>query len=52
MIEGNPVPPEEPSLIRLPHTKGSTPDREKPSTELELAASDYGSDKFKEEGEV
>ena len=52
VIEGNPVPPAEPSLIRLPHTKGSTPDREKPPTESKLAESDYVFDESEEEGEV
>ena len=52
VIEDNPVPPAKPSLIHLPHTKGSTPDREKPPTESELAESDYGFDESEEEGEV
>ena len=52
MIEGNPVPPAEPSLICLPHTKGSTCYAEKPPTESELAESDYGFDESEEEGKV
>ena len=52
MIEGNLVLPAEPLLIRLPHTKGSTPDREKPPTESELSESDYVFEESEEEGEV
>ena len=40
-----------PSTIRLPHTKGTTPDRDTTPTESELAGSDHG-DSGQEEGEV
>ena len=52
VMEGNPVPLAEPSLIRLPHAKGTMPDREKLPTESELAESDYNFDESEEEGEV
>ena len=44
-------PPGPPSTIRLPHTKGTTPDRDVTPTESERAGSDHG-DSGKEEGEV
>ena len=44
-------PPGPPSTIRLPHTKGTTPDRDVTPTESERARSDHG-DSGQEEGEV
>ena len=43
--------PGPPSTIRLPHIKGTTPDRDATPTESELAGSDHG-DSGQEEGEV
>ena len=43
--------PGPPSTIRLPHTKGTTPDRDVTPTESERAGSDHG-DSGQEEGEV
>ena len=37
IIDGDPVPPEDPMLLRLPHKKGTTPHHERPPTESELA---------------
>ena len=48
---GEGEPPEPPSTIRLPHTKGITPDRDVTPTESEWAGSDHG-DSGQEEGEV
>ena len=47
--EGEPLGP--PSTIRLPHTKGTTLDRDATPMELERAGSDHG-DSGQEEGEV
>ena len=48
-VEGEPPGP--PSTIRLPYTKGTTPDREATPTESELAGSEHG-ESGQEEGEV
>ena len=49
-LEGG-EPPGPPSTICLPHTKGTTPDRDATPTESERAGSDHG-DSGQEEGEV
>ena len=48
---GEGEPPGPPSTIRVPHTKGTTPDRDTRPTESELAGSERG-ESGQEEGEV